>query len=189
MTDNKQQEKSEEEKKKEANRNFALEMNKDENLKNLAAVYMIEQGDWGENIKSAAENSLYWTSIQEGMKYLNPESLKESREEEQRYTGSIKEKDILKDNFATFQTNLQYMKVNDVLNDIGANPDEKYGNEYVGELMKKDKKVGEGVLGLHQQAFGYNKVSESAKNYAGGLVEAVNENGLEKITKGDKNSK
>jgi len=185
MTNN--QTKTEEEKVKEANRKYAIEMNKDENLKNLAGAYLLEQGDFGKDVRNATKNALVATSLQDGLKYVDANSLlKEGEEGESYMENSVKVKDILKGAANNYQVNTLYMKVNDLLEDMGANKDEKFGNKYMQDLMEQDKEVAQNILGIYSSHFRYHSASKATGAYRDNIVKNINENGLEKLTKSDK---
>ncbi|HKL24190.1 MAG TPA: hypothetical protein VJ912_02555 [Candidatus Nanoarchaeia archaeon] len=185
----KKEEKSEEEKKKEANRDFALEMMKDESMRNLAGAYLLEKRDFGKDIKNAAKNTLVGKSLQDGMKYVDMNQLLQEGEDGESYmNNSVKVKEMVEGAYTVFENNLVYMKVNDVLKDMGANEDKKYGEKYVKDLLndKSTKEYGQHLLGLYTENFTYKTSSEASKKYSDNIINTINENGLEKMVKGNK---
>lgn len=182
MTNDKQKEKKlspeEKAKKKAEIREIALKNLGSNNLINLAVAYLVHRsGQFGEAGDSAVEQYKYLPAFEGGAQSHDFESgekhdlirrsILDSREDGERYSGHVSEKEIIKSAAATIQRSLSYVKVQDVLDLIGSEMRVKgeYRDKYLSELAesenKEDKKVYEMVTGGYITYLTTKNVSEA----------------------------
>jgi hypothetical protein len=182
------------EKLKEAAREVALKNLKAEKLMNLASAYLVENGSYGEDGGSAVDQFIYQPALAGGTTFYDPATGKEtsiiidpllqSRSDGKRYTGSVRELDIIKKAAAIQTESLVGIKVSDALEIMGVNYDGEYKDKYLRELYQgtdKEKEFFGQIFGTYQK----NSADTSVSDALGQRVK-FRKSGLEETLKAPK---
>lgn len=187
----KETEKTKTEEAKEAKRKVALLNLNAKHLMNLANAYHVENGNYGEAGSSAVDQFIYQPAISGGTNFYSENgeqvnlvisSLLGSRADGKRYTGNVKEYDIIKQAAMIQQESLIGIKISDATNILGISYEGDKANKYLGELLQseddEDKKLAQQILGTYLGNSADNTVSDA-------LTQRVKSrtSGLEKILK------
>jgi hypothetical protein len=188
-------------------RDIALRNLKAANLMNVAAAYIVHKsGQYGTAGDNAMNEYKYFPSFNSGLKAYDAngkeydifkESILNSREDGQLYSGNVSELRIMKDCVAIMQESLGSLTVNDVMGLMGskANINDKYNGKYLENLMPKytkeelsklsedKKKELSETMGLYQNLIGGYSTYLANIKVSEALTESAKEipKGLEKI--------
>lgn len=195
----------------EGKREVALKNLKSEggiNLRNVAASYLVHKskqfGDAGDNAMSEFK---YLPAFTSGLKAYDNESGEEydviqqsivnSREDDELYSGNVSEKKIMKDCTAIVNESLDALKIEDVMELVGANTAlkegfkgkymrdlvPKYSKEEAAKLTPEQKKSFSDLKGIYQNLASSYQTYLATKGVSEALAESVKQipKGLEKI--------
>ena len=163
----------------EQKREIALKNLKEKNLTDLAAAYLVNSTKaYGEAGDSAVEEFKYFPALNSGAKFYNPETGEEvdlikgavlsSRQDGQRYSGSISEYGIIKNAANILDLSLREITCEDLLDLIGidsGNIKSAYKGKYIKELIEseneEEKKIAGNIIYNYMRGFTDSKVSEA----------------------------
>ncbi|MEK6917731.1 MAG: hypothetical protein AABW51_02175 [Nanoarchaeota archaeon] len=161
---------------KEQARGYALKnLGAKSSILNLAAAYFADRKNaYGDAGNSAVDQYLYQPTIDSGARYTDPGTGKEvglmsqallgSREDGDRYTGTLTERKILKQASKILAGSLVNVKVSDILSSMGSKAELKpeYADAYIVDV--KDKKladvIGAGLSDEEKEAIGDRSVAD-----------------------------
>ena len=136
---------------KESLRYIALQNLGEDKLSGIAAAfYAYKNNAYGKDGNADMHEFIYGPAIDSGVKFYNPETgeeaglisylLKESGEEDELYSGTLTEKNILKKSAGIIGGATQFIKVSDLMNLIGSKEtlDSKYAGRYMFELAQSE---------------------------------------------------
>ncbi|MEK6926175.1 MAG: hypothetical protein AABW50_02765 [Nanoarchaeota archaeon] len=164
---------------KETQREVALKNLSSAGLVSLASAYQVyaDKKNYGEMDNAVLEQYKYFPAIAGGIKYIDPETGQEtdlmansilaSREDGERYSGSVSEKKVLKTAGSITTQSLTRVKVQDVLelSGSGKTVPERYKNAYVGDLLssedKETKEFAKNLIGAYVSLFTSKNVQDA----------------------------
>jgi len=147
--------KEEIEKQMEGKRKAAL-INLKGNIGNLAAVYLINKSKkFGDAVGEAVEHFIYNPSL--SLDELRS-GLLSSRQDGERYTGTVSEYQILQNAAGIMQQSLPYLKLNDFYELMGSKGKGKEGEMYLSEMPEEKVKQ---VVGMYQSYLMFSRASKA----------------------------
>ncbi|MEK6945494.1 MAG: hypothetical protein AABW63_01750 [Nanoarchaeota archaeon] len=157
-------------------RGYALDnLGAKSSILNLAAAYFADRKNaYGDAGNSAVDQYLYQPTIDGGARYTDPQTGKEvglmsqallgSREDGDRYTGTLTERKILKKASQILAGSASLVKLADILQSMGSKVELKpeYANVYVADVkdMKMSDLLGEGASEEEKKALGKVNVAD-----------------------------
>lgn len=178
---------------KEKQREIAMKNLKNDNIRGLAAAYFVDDiGEYGEADNAAIEKYKYFPAIKsEDGQNIVMQSLLGSRGKK-RYSGQVRESDILETAANIFSGSLAGITVQDALNLMGSGGKIKgYSERYIADLQKgseKDQEFFKGMVGSFNQYFVKKSVSEALDAEAKDIAKNTPKN-LEEIIKSEEKPK
>ena len=174
-----------------AMREVALKNLRAKPLMDLAAAYLVEQGDFGDSGNSAVDQFVYQPALGKSTNYTDFATgeqrsliigpMLESRRGGKRYTGSVDEAQIIEQAAAIQQESLMGVKVSDAMNLIGAKYSGEHEDKYIRELAEgneEEQNLFKAVIGNYGGNFADDAVSRGlsarVKARIGGLERSLN---------------